>query len=79
MAEFDKRLLKLAEGRSVIWHPVAGSARSRQVMTLLEKAHALRTRLGIELPRHLSDLRPVLAELRLLKSPQEDPMAPGGL
>ncbi|MXX02038.1 MAG: M24 family metallopeptidase [Acidimicrobiia bacterium] len=71
VAEFDNRLLQLAEGRSVMWHSLAGGARSRQVMTLLEKAHALRTRLGVDLPRHVSDLRPVLAELRLLKSPQE--------
>ena len=71
VADFDKRLLQLAEGRSVIWHPVAGGARTRQVMSLLEKSQALRTRLGVELPRYLSDLRPVLAELRLFKSPQE--------
>ncbi len=71
VAEFDKRLPKLAEGRSVIWHSMAGYARPKQVMDLLERAQSLRSRLGVELPRHLSDLRPVLAELRLFKSPQE--------
>lgn len=71
VAEFDKRLLKLAEGRSVIWHSMAGGARPQQVTDLLERAQPLRSRLGVELPRHLSDLRPVLAELRLFKSPRE--------
>lgn len=71
VAEFENRLLKLVQGRSVIWHSAAGAARSRQVMNLLEKAHALRTRLGVVLPRHLADLRPLLAEFRLHKSPQE--------
>lgn len=71
VAEFEDRLLKLAQGRSVVWFSLAAAARSKQVMNLLEKAHALRTRLGVELPRHICDLRPVLGELRLHKSSQE--------
>ena len=71
VGEFDNRLLQLARGRSTIWHSLARNARPEQAMKLLEKADALRTRLGIELPRRLSDLRPLLADLRLRKSSQE--------
>ena len=71
VAEFDDRLLRLAQGRSVIWVSLAAAARPTQVMNLLEKTDALHTRLGVKLPRHLSDLRPLLSELRLHKSAQE--------
>ena len=53
VAEFDDRLLRLAQGRSVIWVSLAAAARPTQVMNLLEKTDALHTRLGVKLPRHL--------------------------
>ena len=71
LAELDTRLLELARGRSVIWHSLAANAQPKRVMDLLAQADALRTRLGAALPRHLSDLRPLLSELRLRKSAQE--------
>ncbi len=71
VTEFDKRLPGLAQGRSEVWLSLAPSARSKQVMNLLDRAHALRTRLGVDFPRRLSDLRPLLSELRLRKSSQE--------
>ena len=71
VAEFEKRLMSLARGRSVVWLSLAAAARSRQVMNLLDKAHNLRTRLGVDFPRHISDLRPLLSELRLRKTSQE--------
>ena len=71
ISEFDRRLPLLARGRSVIWHSLASSARPKKVMNLLEKAETLRNRLGVDFPRQVSDLRPVLSELRLRKSEQE--------
>ncbi len=71
LAELDNRLLGLARRRSVIWHSLAADARPQRVMDLLAKAHNLHTRLGTTLPRRLSDLRPLLSELRLYKSPPE--------
>lgn len=71
IGDFDRRLLELARGRSVIWHSLASSASPGKVMNLLAKADSLRTRLGVDFPRHLSDLRPILSELRLRKSPSE--------
>ena len=71
ITELDKRLPELAQGRSTIWHSLAADARPQRVMELLAKAEVLRTRLGAAFPRQLSDLRPLLAELRLHKSPQE--------
>lgn len=71
ISDFDRRLPGLARGRSVIWHSLASNARSKKVLNLLEKAEALRNRLGIDFPRQVSDLRPVLSELRLRKSAKE--------
>ncbi len=71
IGDFDARLSKLAEGRSALWYSWAAGARTKPIMSLLDKAHTLRTRLGIEFPRRILDLRPVLSELRLRKSPQE--------
>lgn len=71
VGEFKDRLLKLARGRSVIWCSLSAAARPEAILNLLDKAHNLRTRLGVELPRRLCDLRPVLSELRLRKSLQE--------
>lgn len=71
IADFERRLLQLARGRSVIWHSLADPTRQKAVLQLLQRAHALRTRLGALFPRHLSDLRPVLSEFRLTKSPRE--------
>lgn len=69
--DFRKRLLELAAGRSDIWISLAADPRTRPIMNLLDKAHALRTRLGMEFPRRLLDLRVLLSELRLRKSSQE--------
>ncbi|MCE2528111.1 MAG: aminopeptidase P N-terminal domain-containing protein [Actinomycetia bacterium] len=71
ITEFDKRLLGLAQGRSEVWLSLAPSTRAKQVMSLLDRAHTLRTRLGVEFPRRLCDLRPLLSELRLRKTAQE--------
>ena len=71
LAELDTRLLELARGRSVIWHSLAANGRPKRVMDLLAKADTLRTRLGAAMPHHLSDLRPLISELRLRKSPRE--------
>jgi Xaa-Pro aminopeptidase len=71
LADFDRRLLELARGRSVIWLSLASGTGSKKVMSLLEKADAFRTRLGVKFPSHISDLRPVLSELRLRKTPIE--------
>ena len=71
ISELGRRLPTLAHGRSVIWHSLASGARSKQVMNLLEKAETLRNRLGVDFPHQVSDLRPVLSELRLRKSDQE--------
>ena len=71
VGDFAGRLLKMAEGRSVIWHSLASGPRTKPILDLLDKVHNLRTRLGAQFPARLFDLRPVLSELRLRKSPQE--------
>ena len=71
VAEFDDRLAELARGRSVIWCSLAALSLPKSILSLLDKAHNLRTRLGVEFPRRLGDLRSLLSELRLEKSPQE--------
>ncbi len=70
LADFDKILRARLLERGSLWYAI-GSPIDSRVLGALRQARGLRTRTGVTVPSTIADPNPVLAELRLIKSPDE--------